>query len=420
MQGRSVFTSESVTEGHPDKVCDRIADAILDEILRREKVLEDSGYIAPDGGRACLDDARVAIECLVTTGIVVVAGEVRTQAYIDIQDIVRKTLKEIGYDREGLGFAADEVAIVNLVHEQSPDIAQGVDGSAYRDNAEDLAAKLGAGDQGIMFGYACNETPELMPLPITLANKLALRLTEYRQETLEDSSPVTLRPDGKTQVSIIYEDGRPVGVDTVLVSTAHDPIDSGDEHALIEEAVKENVIEPVLAECGYPYDDAIILVNPTGRFVISGPHGDSGVCGRKLVTDTYGGMGRIGGGAMSGKDATKVDRSAAYAARWVAKTVVAAGLAERCEVQLSYAIGVPEPVSVLVDTHGTGKVPEDELSAAVNQVFDLRPGAIIQDLGLRKPIFSRTAAYGHFGKEGMPWEDTSRATDLLSALEGVR
>ena len=421
-----IFTSESVTDGHPDKVCDRIADAILDEVLATEATLEAAGYIAPDGSPARLDEARVAIECLVTTGTVIVAGEVRCQGYIDIQEVVRRTLKEIGYDREGLGFAADEVAVINLVHEQSADIAQGVDGTAYRDDEEDLVAKTGAGDQGIMFGYACDETPSLMPLPIALANELALKLREYRCKTVKEGGQVVLRPDGKTQVSVRYDElGRPIAIDTVLVSTSHDPIEIADgadddyEHACIEKAVTENVIVPVLEKCGYDWKDVKILVNPTGRFVISGPMGDSGVCGRKLVVDTYGGMGHIGGGAMSGKDCTKVDRSAAYAARWAAKNVVAAGLASRCEIQLSYAIGISEPISVLVDTFGTGKYSDDKLAEAVSKAFDFRPGAIIRDLRLREPVFSQTAAFGHFGREGFAWEDTSKAPELIAAIEEI-
>ena len=413
-----VFTSESVTDGHPDKICDQIGDAILDALLSKEAELEAAGYIAPDGSPASVKDVRCAIECLVTTGTVIVAGEVRTQAYIDIQQVVRDTIRKIGYDREGLGFAADEVAVINLVHEQSSDIAQGVDGTEYRDDEEDEAAKMGAGDQGIMFGYACDETDNLMPVAIDLANRLAERLRAFRCETVDDPDRygVVLRPDGKTQVSVVYEDGEPVAIDTVLVSTSHDPIDEGDEHATIEIAVIENVIRPVMDACGYPWDKARILVNPTGRFVICGPNGDTGVTSRKLAVDTYGGMGKIGGGGLSGKDTSKVDRSGAYAARWVAKNIVAAGIARRCEIQLSYAIGVPEPTSVMIDTKGTGIVDDRKIERAVSEIFDLRPGAIIRDLELRKPVFSDTAAFGHFGRAGFAWEDTSKADELKQAL----
>ncbi len=415
MAKHCLFTSESVTEGHPDKICDQISDAILDAILSKEIALAEEGYIAPSGQPADPTQLRCACETLVTTGMVVVAGEIRTQAYVDVQEIVRGVLSDIGYDRAKYGFDASTCGVMNAIHEQSPDIAQGVDESWEAQHGADVEAdpyeSIGAGDQGMMFGYACNETSTLMPMPIYLAHRLSERLTEVRKsKTLP-----YLRPDGKTQVSVRYEDGVPAAVETVVVSTQHSEDIDNDT---LRRDIVEQVIEPVMAAEGVVLDeDAGIHINPTGRFVVGGPMGDAGLTGRKVIVDTYGGMGRHGGGAFSGKDCTKVDRSAAYAARWVAKNVVAAGLAERCEVQIAYAIGMAHPVSVLVETFGTNKVAVEDIERAVRAVFDLRPGAIIDALDLRRPIYRLTSNYGHFGRElpEFTWERTDRADALLEA-----
>ena len=408
-----LFTSESVTEGHPDKMCDQISDAILDAILAKEIELQAQGYVAPDGQPADVDKVRCACETLTTTGMVVVAGEIRTQAYVDVPGIVREVVADIGYDRAKYGFDATTCGVLNAIHGQSPDIAQGVDESweAQHGQAADPYETVGAGDQGMMFGFACNETSTLMPMPIYLAHRMAERLTEVRKNKTLDF----LRPDGKTQVTVRYVDGKPTCVEKVVVSTQH-----GEEvdQQTLREAIIDNVINPVLEAEGVALaDDAQIHINPTGRFVVGGPMGDSGLTGRKIIVDTYGGMGRHGGGAFSGKDCTKVDRSAAYAARWVAKNVVAAGLADRCEVQVAYAIGVASPGSVMVDTFGTNHVPEQQIQQAVAQVFDLRPGAIIDALDLRRPIYRKTAAYGHFGRElpEFTWEKTDRVQQLRQA-----
>lgn len=413
-----VFTSESVTEGHPDKICDQISDAILDAILAKEIDLAKEGYIAPSGQPADPTQLRCACETLVTTGLVVVAGEIRTQAYVDVQDIVRGVLTDIGYDRAKYGFDGSTCGVMNAIHEQSPDIAQGVDESWEAQHGADVESdsyeSVGAGDQGMMFGYACNETSTLMPMPIYLAHRLSERLTQVRK----NGTLPYLRPDGKTQVSVRYVDGVPTAVETVVVSTQH----SEDvENETLRADIVEHVIKPVMAAEGVQLSEAAgIHINPTGRFVVGGPMGDAGLTGRKIIVDTYGGMGRHGGGAFSGKDCTKVDRSGAYAARWVAKNVVAAGLAERCEVQIAYAIGMAHPVSVLVDTFGTNHVPVDAIERAVNEVFDLRPGAIIDALDLRRPIYCLTSNYGHFGRElpEFTWERTDRV-DALRAACGI-
>ncbi len=410
-----VFTSESVTEGHPDKMCDQISDAVLDAILAKEAELEAKGYIAPSGQPADVSQVRCAAETLTTTGTVFVTGEIRTQAYVDVQQIVRDVVTGIGYDRAKYGFDGNTCAVMSSIHEQSPDIAQGVDESfevqTGAAEAADPYESVGAGDQGMMFGYACNETSTLMPMPIYLAHRLSERLTDVRKS----GTLAFLRPDGKTQVSVRYEDGKPVAVEKVVVSTQHaEDVDQ----AMLREAIIDNVIEPVFEAESIKLDsDVEIFVNPTGRFVIGGPMGDAGLTGRKIIVDTYGGMGRHGGGAFSGKDCTKVDRSGAYAARWVAKNVVAAGLADRCEVQIAYAIGVAKPVSVMVDTFGTNHVPEADIVRAVDEVFDLRPGAIIDELDLRRPIYRKTAAYGHFGRElpEFTWESTGKVDALRQA-----
>ena len=416
MAGRNyLFTSESVTEGHPDKMCDQISDAILDAILAKEARLEAEGYISPTGVPACVDNVRCACETFVTTGTIIVAGEIRTQAYVDVQKIARDTVRRIGYDRAKFGFDCETCGVINMIHEQSPDIAQGVDQSydTQAGRTTDPLDLIGAGDQGMMFGYASDETDTLMPMPAYLAQNMALRLAQVRKS----GTLPYLRPDGKTQVTVRYEDDEPVEVTAVVVSTQHDP--TVEDMGVIRSAMVELVIGPVLDQAGIAWDNAEIYVNPTGRFVVGGPMGDTGLTGRKIVVDTYGGMGRHGGGAFSGKDCTKVDRSAAYAARWVAKNVVAAGLARRCQVQLAYAIGVASPVSVMVETFGTGTVSDEKLEAAVCRVFDLRPSAIIRDLDLRKPIYRKLAAYGHMGREdlGVKWENTDRVQELLDAVK---
>ena len=392
-----LFTSESVTEGHPDKMADQISDSILDALIEQDPM------------------SRVACETLVTTGLAIVAGEITTSAYVDIPSIVRKTIKGIGYDRESFGYDGNTCGVMIAIDEQSPDIAQGVDDSeevrSGRSGESDLLDKQGAGDQGIMFGYACNETDVLMPLPIHLAHRLAERLAEVRKS----GQIPYLRPDGKTQVTFEYEGNTPVRLKAVLISTQHN--DGIDRDTMIRPDLIEQVITPIIPE-QFRDDDYAVYVNPTGRFVVGGPVGDAGLTGRKIIVDTYGGMARHGGGAFSGKDPSKVDRSAAYAARWVAKNVVASGAATRCEVQVAYAIGMARPISVLVETFGTEAVDQAAISRAVDEVFDLRPAAIIRDLDLRKPKYKATAAYGHFGRNEpeFSWEATDKAAALKKAV----
>ncbi len=408
------FTSESVTEGHPDKICDQVSDAIVDAILAKEAELEAAGYVAPGGVPAKLENVRCAVETFTTTGTVIVAGEVRTEAYVDVQKIARETIRRIGYDRAKFGFDCDTCGVLNLIHEQSADIAAGVDESfdAQAGRTTDPIDAVGAGDQGMMFGYATDETPVLMPMPHYLASRMAERLTAVRKSGEVDY----LRPDGKTQVTVRYEDDKPAEVTAVVVSTQHS--ETVEDMGRVKADMVEHVIAPVLDGVGIKWDEAEIYVNPTGRFVVGGPMGDTGLTGRKIIVDTYGGMGRHGGGAFSGKDCTKVDRSAAYAARWVAKNVVAAGLAHKCEIELAYAIGVSHPLSIMVDTFGTGAYEDSVIEAAVERVFDLRPGAIIRDLDLRRPIFEKTAAYGHFGREDedFTWERRDRVEELRAAV----
>lgn len=388
-----LFTSESVTEGHPDKICDQISDAVLDSILEQD----------PNG--------RVACETTVTTGMVMVMGEISTSCYVDIPKIARQVIRDIGYDRAKFGFDCDTCGIITSIDEQSCDIAMGVDKGLEAKNANSEEEDNGAGDQGMMFGFACDDTPELMPMPISLAHKLAKQLAKVRKDGTLDY----LRPDGKTQVTIEYENEVPVAVETIVISNQHSP---EVEMEQLRADIKKYVIDPIVPQ-ELMTEQTKIFINPTGRFVIGGPQGDSGLTGRKIIVDTYGGMGRHGGGAFSGKDPTKVDRSAAYAARYVAKNIVAAKLAKKCEVQLAYAIGVAKPVSINVNTFGTGAVADEQLEKAVEKVFDLRPTAIINSLGLRRPIYRQLAAYGHVGREdlGVSWEKTDKVDALLAAVK---
>ena len=386
---RRLFTSESVTEGHPDKICDQISDAILDELLSKDPM------------------SRVACETVTTTGVVFVMGEITTNAYVDIEKVVRDTVREIGYDRAKYGFDCDTCSVITSIHGQSPDIAMGVDKALEHKTGEDTSEfDTGDGDQGMMFGFACDETEDFMPMPIHLAHKLTRRLTEVRK----NGTLPYLRPDGKSQVTVVYEDDKPVAVDTVVISTQHDP-------EAIQEQIRKDIIENVIKAvipAELLTDETKYYINPTGRFVIGGPQGDSGLTGRKIIVDTYGGYASHGGGAFSGKDPTKVDRSACYAARYVAKNIVASGIAKKCEVQLAYAIGVAKPVSILINTYGTGKISDEEITKLVQNNFDLRPAAIIKNFDLRRPIYKQVAAYGHFGRNdlNLPWEKTDK-TDVF-------
>jgi S-adenosylmethionine synthetase len=386
-QGRYFFTSESVGEGHPDKLCDQVSDAILD---------------------ACLKDdpqSRVACETFSSTSLVLVGGEITTSTFVDVQKVVRKIAEDIGYTDPAYGLDCNSMAVLNMIHNQSPDISQGVSGTGLKK----YKGQQGAGDQGMMFGYACNETKELMPLPIMLAHKILLNATKLRKnQTIK-----WLRPDSKSQVTVEYEGNKPLRIDAVVVAHQHDPDIAYKD---IESTIIEKIIKPVLEPTGFLDSKTKYYINPTGRFVVGGPFGDSGLTGRKIIVDTYGGMGRHGGGAFSGKDPTKVDRSAAYAARYAAKNIVAAKLADRCEIQLAYAIGVPFPVSIMVETFGTAKVPEDLIEKAVGKVFDLSPAGIIKTLDLRRPIYLKTAAYGHFGRSDFPWEKTDKVEELKKAI----
>jgi len=392
---RKLFTSESVTEGHPDKICDQISDAVLDAIIEKDP------------------KARVACETTVTTGMIMIMGEITTDCYVDIPKVARDTVKRIGYDRAKFGFDCHTCSVLTSIDEQSADIALGVDKSFEAKKEASTETDHGAGDQGMMFGYACDETPELMPMPISLAHKLSMRLTEVRKNGTLDY----LRPDGKTQVTVEYEDDKPVRVDTVVVSSQHGPEVS---HEQIEKDILENVVYPIIPS-ELLDENTKYYINPTGRFVTGGPQGDSGLTGRKIIVDTYGGYARHGGGAFSGKDPTKVDRSAAYAARYVAKNIVKAGLAKKCEVQIAYAIGVSKPVSVLVDTFGTGVISEDNLEKLISEVFDLRPVSIIENLKLRRPIYEKTASYGHFGREDadFTWEICDKADELAQKAKNL-
>jgi S-adenosylmethionine synthetase len=382
-----LFTSESVGEGHPDKLCDQVSDAVLDACLAEDP------------------QSHVACECYATTGMILIGGEITTETYVDIQQLARDVVYEIGYTNPDYGIDYESMAVLNTIHAQSPDINQGVIGQGLKE----FAGRQGAGDQGLMFGFACSETPELMPAPLMYAHKLLLKATELRKA----KSIPWLRPDAKSQVTLEYEGHTPVRIDTVVVSHQHDPDVSYEE---IRETIIERIIKPVLEPTGLLGKDAKYFVNPTGRFVIGGPMGDTGLTGRKIIVDTYGGMGRHGGGAFSGKDPSKVDRSAAYMARYVAKNIVAAGLAERCELQLAYAIGVPDPVSVMVDSYGTGSVPDDRIAQAVRNVFALDPEGIINSLELKRPIYRRTATYGHFGRDSFSWERTDKVEALKKAV----
>ncbi|MDR0399965.1 MAG: methionine adenosyltransferase [Treponema sp.] len=388
MERRYFFTSESVGEGHPDKLCDQVSDAIVD---------------------ACIKDdpqSRIACETFASTSLVLIGGEITTKTFVDFQKVVREVAGDIGYTDPSYGLDCHSMAVLDMIHSQSPDISQGVSGTGL----EQYKGQLGAGDQGMMFGFACNETPEFMPLPISLAHKILIRAADMRKR----KTIGWLRPDAKSQVTVEYEGRKPIRVDTVVVSHQHDP---GVSYPEIESTIIADIIKPVLESTGLLDDKTKYYINPTGRFVIGGPFGDTGLTGRKIIVDTYGGMGRHGGGAFSGKDPTKVDRSASYAARYVAKNVVAAGLAERCEIELAYAIGVPFPISVMVDTFGTAVVPEQRLEEAVKKTFDLTPAGIIESLDLRRPIYRRTASYGHFGRDEFPWEKTDKKEELRKEAE---